>query len=86
MERQTRDAGVPHVELAPSLTSSLPPLSESSLNVPALPPPYLDVSLQDMDTLEQVEYDTASICGMFHTSSHKYFLSDYWTIKHRDSS
>uniref|UniRef100_A0AAQ5YNB0 Methionine synthase reductase n=1 Tax=Amphiprion ocellaris TaxID=80972 RepID=A0AAQ5YNB0_AMPOC len=37
-----------------SLTCSLPPLSESSLNVPALPPPYLDVSLQEADTIEQV--------------------------------
>lgn len=53
-ETQNRDAGVSHVALAASLTSSLPPLSESSLNVPALPPPYLDVSLQDVDTVEQV--------------------------------
>ncbi|CAN9506189.1 unnamed protein product [Ophioblennius macclurei] len=50
----SRDAGAPRVELAPSLTCSLPPLSESSLNVPALPPPYLDVSLQEADTCEQV--------------------------------
>ncbi|XP_055364159.1 methionine synthase reductase isoform X2 [Betta splendens] len=49
------DAGVPPVALAASLTVSLPPLSESSLNVPALPPPYLDVSLQDVDTIEQVD-------------------------------
>ncbi|XP_071341465.1 methionine synthase reductase isoform X2 [Trachinotus anak] len=53
-ETQTEDAGVPHVALAASLTCSLPPLSESSLNVPALPPPYLDVSLQDVDTVEQI--------------------------------
>uniref|UniRef100_UPI0037E90246 methionine synthase reductase n=1 Tax=Semicossyphus pulcher TaxID=241346 RepID=UPI0037E90246 len=52
-ETQTEDAGVPHVELAASLTRSLPPLSESSLNVPALPPPYLDVSLQEVDIMEQ---------------------------------
>ncbi|KAM9337183.1 methionine synthase reductase [Symphorus nematophorus] len=53
-ETQTGDAGVPHVALAASLIHSLPPLSESSLNVPALPPPYLDVSLQEVDTIEQI--------------------------------
>uniref|UniRef100_A0A8D0D549 Methionine synthase reductase n=1 Tax=Sander lucioperca TaxID=283035 RepID=A0A8D0D549_SANLU len=47
-ETQTGDAGVPHVALAASLTHSLPPLSQSSLNVPALPSPYLDVSLQEI--------------------------------------
>lgn len=51
------DAEIPHVTLAASLTHSLPPLSESSLNVPALPPPYLDVSLQEVEMTEQV-----SIC------------------------
>ncbi|XP_069561593.1 LOW QUALITY PROTEIN: methionine synthase reductase [Brachyistius frenatus] len=50
----TGDAGVPHVALAVSLTRSPPPLSESSLNVPALPPSYLDVSLQEVDTTEQI--------------------------------
>ncbi|XP_022621948.1 methionine synthase reductase isoform X2 [Seriola dumerili] len=53
-ETQTGDVGVPHDALAASLTCSLPPLSESSLNVPALPPPYLDVSLQDMDIMEPI--------------------------------
>ncbi|TKS87830.1 Methionine synthase reductase [Collichthys lucidus] len=52
-ETQTGDAGVPDVALAALLTRSLPPLSESSLNVPALPPPYLDVSLQEVDTVDQ---------------------------------
>lgn len=47
-------AAVPHVTLAASLTHSLPPLSESSLNVPALPPPYLDVTLKEADTVQQV--------------------------------
>lgn len=51
---ETRDADVPHVTLASSLTHSLPPLSESSLNVPALPPPYLDVSLQEAEATEEV--------------------------------
>ncbi|GAA6217421.1 methionine synthase reductase isoform X1 [Lates japonicus] len=53
-ETQTQDAGFPHLTLAGSLTCSLPPLSESSLNVPALPPPYLDVSLQDVGTMKQI--------------------------------
>ncbi|XP_034015592.1 methionine synthase reductase isoform X1 [Thalassophryne amazonica] len=38
----------------PSLARSLPPLSESSLNVPALPPAFLDVSLQEMDSKDEV--------------------------------
>lgn len=36
-----------------SLTNSLPPLSESALSVPALPPPYLDVSLQEAVAVEE---------------------------------
>ncbi|KAM4533838.1 methionine synthase reductase [Odontesthes bonariensis] len=51
---QTKDDGVSHAALAASLTSSLPPLAESSLNVPALPPPYLDVIFQEVDTEEQI--------------------------------
>uniref|UniRef100_G3NDT4 Methionine synthase reductase n=1 Tax=Gasterosteus aculeatus aculeatus TaxID=481459 RepID=G3NDT4_GASAC len=43
------DDGRPRVSPPASLTRSLPPLSESSLNLPALPPPYLDVSLQEAD-------------------------------------
>ncbi|XP_051266429.1 methionine synthase reductase isoform X1 [Dicentrarchus labrax] len=54
-ETKTKDTGVPHVELAASLTRSLPPLSESSLNVPALPPLYLDVSLQEVDSVERMD-------------------------------
>ncbi|TWW71134.1 methionine synthase reductase isoform X2 [Takifugu flavidus] len=42
------DAGVA------SLTHSLPPLSQSALNIPALPPPYLCVSLQEMETTEDI--------------------------------
>lgn len=53
-DSQSGDAEIPHVTLAASLTHSLPPLSESSLNVPALPPPYLDVSLQEVEMTEQV--------------------------------
>ncbi len=88
-ETQTGDGGVPHIALAASLTRSLPPLSESSLNVPALPPPYLDVSLQEVDTIEQVRdgtADKASIYALFHPASHKCFLSDCWSVKQRDSS
>ncbi|XP_040022975.2 methionine synthase reductase [Gasterosteus aculeatus] len=48
-ETPTGDDGRPRVSPPASLTRSLPPLSESSLNVPALPPPYLDVSLQEAD-------------------------------------
>uniref|UniRef100_I3KA96 Methionine synthase reductase n=1 Tax=Oreochromis niloticus TaxID=8128 RepID=I3KA96_ORENI len=50
----TEETGVPQVALAHSLTCSVAPLSESSLNVPALPPTYLDVSLQEVDTVEEV--------------------------------
>ncbi|KAM9332221.1 methionine synthase reductase isoform 1-T2 [Pholidichthys leucotaenia] len=53
-ETQTEAAGIPHVTLTASLICSVPPLSESSLNIPALPPAYLDVSLQDADTEEQI--------------------------------
>ncbi|XP_054478647.1 methionine synthase reductase [Anoplopoma fimbria] len=53
LKTQTGNPGVPPVALSASLTCSLPPLSESSLNVPALPPPYLDVSLQEVDSVEQ---------------------------------
>uniref|UniRef100_A0A672JIP1 Methionine synthase reductase n=1 Tax=Salarias fasciatus TaxID=181472 RepID=A0A672JIP1_SALFA len=62
---QKGDAGVPHVELAASLTRSVPPLSESTLNVPVLPPPYLDISLQEGDTSEQLYYTTPSVSIMF---------------------
>ncbi|XP_041670119.1 methionine synthase reductase isoform X2 [Cheilinus undulatus] len=54
-ETQISDAQVSPVALATSLTCSLPPLSESFLNVPTLPPPYLDVSLQMADVTEQID-------------------------------
>ncbi|XP_068438392.1 methionine synthase reductase [Clinocottus analis] len=54
LNTQTENAGVPQVSLAASLTCSLPPLSESPLNVPTLPPAYLAVSLQEVDSLEQI--------------------------------
>lgn len=47
-------AELSHAEPVASLTRSLPPLSESALNVPALPSPYLDVSLQQVETTDEV--------------------------------
>lgn len=67
-ETQIGGAGVPHVALAASLTRSLPPLSESSLSVPALPHPFLDVSLQEVDTMGEVRNEVAyktNICPIF---------------------
>lgn len=40
--------------LEASLARSLPPLAESALNVPALPPPFLNVSLEDAPAKEVV--------------------------------
>lgn len=48
-----------------SLTRSLPPLSESALNVPALPPPYLSVSLQESVTIEDVRMIDEVVCFLF---------------------
>ncbi|XP_061613942.1 methionine synthase reductase isoform X2 [Phyllopteryx taeniolatus] len=39
---------------APSLSHSVSPLSDASLNVPALPPPFLEVSLQEVDTVDEI--------------------------------
>uniref|UniRef100_A0A6Q2YBU2 Methionine synthase reductase n=1 Tax=Esox lucius TaxID=8010 RepID=A0A6Q2YBU2_ESOLU len=47
-------SGVPAAVAEASLTLSFPPLSESALNVPNLPPPYLDVVLQEATTREEV--------------------------------
>lgn len=83
-ETQNRDAGVPHAALAASLTCSLPPLSQSALNVPTLPPPYLDVSLQDVDNTEQVSNDAAdktSISTIHHQSyKNYYFFAGCYTV------
>lgn len=65
-ETQKGNAELSHVTPVASLTYSLPPLSESSLNVPALPSPYLDVSLQQVETTEQVNsWVTKSVCATF---------------------
>ncbi|KAG7262093.1 hypothetical protein CRUP_018551 [Coryphaenoides rupestris] len=50
---QTDQAGEDHAVSEPSLTRSLPPLSQCSLNVPAMPPPYLEVTLLPGDTEEE---------------------------------
>ncbi|XP_038144975.1 methionine synthase reductase isoform X2 [Cyprinodon tularosa] len=46
-------SSAPHVSLVASLQRSVPPLSESSLNVPALPSPFLQVTFQEADVVEQ---------------------------------
>lgn len=75
------DAGVT------SLTHSLPPLSQSALNIPALPPPYLCVCLHEMETTEDVRtIDKVCVFGMFCLKSHSCFSSDFWTFKQRESS
>lgn len=43
----------PELSCVPSLTNSRPPLAESILNVPALSPSYLGVSLQEIDAVEE---------------------------------
>lgn len=75
------DAGVA------SLTRSLPPLSESALNVPALPPPYLSVSLQEVETTEDVRrIHEVGVCVIVWLRSHSCFSSDLWTNKQREPS
>ncbi|XP_051910398.1 methionine synthase reductase isoform X2 [Hippocampus zosterae] len=43
----------PGTSNAPSLSHSVPPLSDLSLNVPSLPLPFLDVRLQEVDTVDK---------------------------------
>lgn len=70
-----------------SLTRSLPPLSECALNVPALPPPYLSVSLQELETMEDVRMiDEVNVYVIVWLKSHSCFSSDFRTIKQRESS
>lgn len=52
-EAQSEGTPAPPAVVEASLTRSLPPLSEASLNVPALPPPYVDVTLQEATTEEE---------------------------------
>lgn len=66
----TRVAAAPNVPLAASLMCSLPPLSQSSLNVPALPPSYLDVSLQEVDSVEEVRNDAANKTSTWFMQTH----------------
>jgi len=61
--RTDRAGGEDHAVSEPSLTRSLPPLSQCSLNVPALPPPYLEVTLLPGDTEEEVfKENEQSVC------------------------
>lgn len=70
-----------------SLTHSLPPLSQSALNIPALPPPYLCVSLQEMETTEDVRtVDKVCVFGLVCLKSHSCFFSGFWTFKQRKFS
>lgn len=65
-ETQKDNAELSHVTPVASLTYSVPPLSQSSLNVPALPSPYLNVSLQQVETTEQVNsWVMESVCATF---------------------
>lgn len=50
-ETQHTDPGTSN---APSLSHSVPALSDLSLNVPSLPLPFLDVRLQEVDTVDMV--------------------------------
>lgn len=85
---QACSEGVPLVSLAASLTSSLPPLSESSLNVPALPLPYLDVALQEADAVEQVMNFQAGkekhICYTYPSPHECFLFSGCWTFEQGD--
>lgn len=50
-------------DVEPSLTRSVPPLSQASLNIPALPPEYLQVHLQESQGPVST-FCLASCCGM----------------------
>lgn len=70
-----------------SLTRSLPPLSDSALNIPALPPPYLAASLREPETAENVRtIDGVGAWVMLGLRSHSCFPSECWTVKQRESS
>lgn len=70
-----------------SLTHSLPPLSESALHIPALPPPYLSVSLQELEPTEDVRMiDGVSICVIIWLQSPSCFSADFRAIKPRECS
>lgn len=86
---QKDQAELSHAEPVASLTRSLPPLSESSLNVPALPSPYLEVSLQQAETTVEVNLWLikwilkSSLCGV---SNVHVFSSDRWAAGQGKSS
>ncbi|KAL1006644.1 hypothetical protein UPYG_G00074840 [Umbra pygmaea] len=65
--------GAPPALLEASLTLSLPPLSESALNIPALPPTYLHVVLHDATTEE--EYSSKASVPVSKESFHEVPIS-----------
>ncbi|XP_039079252.1 methionine synthase reductase isoform X2 [Hyaena hyaena] len=52
-------------ESKPSLTHSIPPLSQASLNIPALPPEYLQVHLQESLGQEESQASVTSVDPVF---------------------
>ncbi|XP_024906270.1 methionine synthase reductase, partial [Pteropus alecto] len=52
-------------DFEPSLTRSVPPLSQASLNIPALPPDYLQVHLQEPVGQEECQASVPSVDPIF---------------------
>ncbi|XP_027724720.1 methionine synthase reductase [Vombatus ursinus] len=52
-------------DFEPSLTQSIPPLSRSALNIPALPPEYLDVQFQEPPGQEQCQVSFIPVDTVF---------------------
>ncbi|XP_043833528.1 methionine synthase reductase isoform X2 [Dromiciops gliroides] len=52
-------------DFEPSLTQSIPPLSQSTLNIPVLPPEYLDVQFQEPLGQEQCQVPFTSVDTVF---------------------
>ncbi|XP_061043630.1 methionine synthase reductase [Eubalaena glacialis] len=53
-------------DFEPSLTCSIPPLSQASLNIPALPPEYLQVHLEESFGQEESQAPVTSVDPIFH--------------------
>ncbi|XP_058919254.1 methionine synthase reductase isoform X2 [Kogia breviceps] len=53
-------------DFEPSLTRSIPPLSQASLNIPALPPEYLQVHLEESFGQEESQAPVTSVDPIFH--------------------
>ncbi|XP_036616080.1 methionine synthase reductase isoform X2 [Trichosurus vulpecula] len=52
-------------DFEPSLTQSIPPLSQSALNIPTLPPEYLDVQFEDPLSQEQCQVSFTPVDTVF---------------------